>query len=77
MTLHSHGAVDSPASRAGATAAGFVISSAQADTLDETLKNNVLRVGIHPELTALLLAQRSPETSRVSTSPSPTSWRKS
>ena len=33
---------------AGATAAGFVISSAQADTLDETLKNNVLRVGIHP-----------------------------
>ena len=33
---------------AGATTAGFVISSAQADTLDETLKNNVLRVGIHP-----------------------------
>lgn len=33
---------------AGATAAGFVISSAQADTLDETLSKNVLRVGIHP-----------------------------
>lgn len=33
---------------AGATAAGFVISSAQADTLEETLTNNVLRVGIHP-----------------------------
>ena len=32
---------------AGATSVGFVISSAQADTLDETLKNNVLRVGIH------------------------------
>lgn len=33
---------------AGATAAGFVISSAEADTLEETLANNVLRVGIHP-----------------------------
>lgn len=33
---------------AGATAAGFVVSSAQADTLEETLTNNVLRVGIHP-----------------------------
>jgi polar amino acid transport system substrate-binding protein len=33
---------------AGATTVGFGISSAQADTLDETLKNNVLRVGIHP-----------------------------
>ena len=33
---------------AGVTTAGFVISSAQADTLDETLKNSTLRVGIHP-----------------------------
>jgi polar amino acid transport system substrate-binding protein len=33
---------------ASATAAGFLIPSAEADTLDETLKNNVLRVGINP-----------------------------
>lgn len=34
---------------AGATTlAGFVVKSAEADTLDETLKNNVLRVGINP-----------------------------
>ncbi len=29
-------------------AAGFLVKSAQADTLEETLKNNVLRVGINP-----------------------------
>ena len=28
--------------------AGFLVKSAQADTLDETLKNNVIRVGINP-----------------------------
>jgi polar amino acid transport system substrate-binding protein len=33
---------------AGATTVGFIIPSAEADTLDETLKNNVLRVGINP-----------------------------
>jgi len=34
---------------AGASAAtGFIVRSAEADTLDETLKNNVLRVGINP-----------------------------
>ena len=30
------------------TAAGFLVKSAEADTLDETLKNNVIRVGINP-----------------------------
>ena len=55
---------------ASATAAGFLIPSAEADTLDETLKNNVLRVGINPNSPPFSArdASRAPQRARTSLS---------